>query len=253
RKRLRIAAYSAIFLTVLLGIGVALLPTAATWQIETQLEKLGAKSVEVGSLSINPVTGEISVERFKSIGPDGEDIVVGAATLRIGLAALAGRQITVHELSVADADIDIRLDAKGVWSVGGFPMVFASSDTPAEPSEPWQLEAGNIAIDNSQMTLNLGTALQKALVEKLRVDRLSTLEPNTPATMSLSVMTGGGKVAVDGKLFPFAKQPKAELTIDTAALKLDAFKDLIATGRIKDFAGTAAIKGIAKAGFREDG
>lgn len=256
KRRLRIAAYTALVIAVLIGIGVALLPSAATWQIETRLEKLGAKSVEVGSLSINPATGEIWVERFKSVGPDGEDIVVGKAKLRIGLSALVNRRITIHELSVADADIDIRLDAKGVWSVGGFPMVFAASEAPAEPSEPsdpWQLEAGNIAIDNSQMTLNLGTALQKALVEKLRLNKLSTLEPNAPATMSLSVMTSGGKVAIDGKIFPFAKQPNAELSINTAALKLDAFKELIATGRIKDVSGTASINGTAKAGFRANG
>jgi hypothetical protein len=253
RKRLRIAAYAVLAVGVLLGIGVALLPTAATWQIETQLEKLGAKSVKVGTLRINPATGEIWVEEFKSVGPDGEDIVVGKAKLRIGWSALVNRRITIHELSVADADIDIRLDAKGVWSVGGFPMVFASSEAPAEPSDPWQLEAGNIAIDNSQMTLNLGTALQKALVEKLRIDKLTTLTPGSPATMSLSVMTGGGKVTIGGRIFPFAKEPNAELSINTAALKLDAFKDLIATGRIKDISGIAAINGTAKAGFRASG
>jgi hypothetical protein len=100
-----------------------------TWQIETQLEKLGAKSVEVGSLSINPATGEIWVEQFKSVGPDGEDIVLGKAKLRIGLSALATRQITIHELSVANANIDIniRLDAKGVGSIGGFLMEFAEA------------------------------------------------------------------------------------------------------------------------------
>lgn len=253
RRRWRIAAYTALAVVVLLGAGVALLPPVATWQIETQLEKLGAKSVQVGSLSINPATGEIWVEQFKSVGPDGEDIVVGKAKLRIGLSALASRQITIHELSVADADIDIRLDAKGVWSIGGFPMVFASSDTPAEPSAPWQLEADNIAIDNSEMTLNIVSSLQKALVEKLRIDRLSTLTPDEPATLSLSVATGDGKIVIDGKAFPFGNRPRAELTIDVAALKLEAFKDLIATGRIKDIAGIAVIKGVAKAGFRENG
>lgn len=253
RKRWRMAAYAALTVVIMLGAGVALLPPVATWQIETQLEKLGAKSVEVGSLSINPATGEIWVERFKSVGPDGEDVVVGKAKLQIGLAALASRQITIHELSVADADIDIRLDAKGVWSIGGFPMVFASSETPAEPSAPWQLEADNIAIDNSEMTLNIVSSLQKALVEKLRIDRLSTLTPAEPATLSLSVATGGGKVAIDGKAFPFGTEPRAELSVDVAALKLEAFKDLIATGRIKDIAGIAAIKGVAKAGFRENG
>lgn len=253
RKRWRIAAYIAVGIAILLGVGVALLPTVATWQIETQLEKLGAKSVVVGSLSINPATGQIEVEQFKSVGPDGEDVVVGKAKLRIGLAALASRKITIHELSVADADIDIRLDAKGVWSVGGFPMEFASSKTPTEPSAPWQLEADNIAIDNSQMTLNILSSLQKALVEKLRIDRLSTLTPTEPASISLSVATGGGKVAIDGKVFPFADQPNAELSINVAALKLDAFKDLIATGRIKNIAGTAKIQGVAKAGFRQGG
>lgn len=250
---LRRLGFSALFVLVLGGAVYLLLPPVATWQIETQLEKLGAKSVQVGSLRINPATGEIELENFKSVGPDGEDILIGKAKLRINLPVLVRRQITISELSVSDADIDIRRDAKGLWSIGGFPMAFASTDKPADPGAPWQLDAANIAVDNSQITLNLGPSLQKALVEKLRVDRLSTAAPADPAAISVSVVTSGGKIAVDGKAFPFAVQPSAAFSINTAALKLEAFKDFIAAGRIKDIAGTAAIAGMAKAGFRKDG
>ena len=241
------------FILILGGAIFFSLPPVARWQIETQLGKLGAKSVEVGSLSINPATGEIEVENFKSVGPDGEDILVGRAKLRISLPDLARRQITISELTVSDADIDIRHDAKGLWSVGGFPMAFAPAEEPPKPSPPWQLEADNIAVDNSQITLSLVQALQKALVEKLRINRLSTLKPTEPATVSLSVMTSGGKVVFDGTALPFAAQPSAELSLNVAALKLAAFKELIATGRIKDIDGTATVQGKARAGLGQDG
>jgi len=249
----RRSGFFALFIVILGGAIYLSLPPVARWQIETQLGKLGARSVEVGRLRINPATGEIEVENFKSVGPDGEDILVGKARLRISLPDLARRQITISELSVADADIDIRYDAQGLWSVGGFPMAFAPEEEPPEPSPPWQLEADDIAVDNSQITLNLGPALQKALVEKLRINRLSTLKPAEPATVSLSVMTSGGKVVFDGTALPFADQPGAELSLNVEALKLAAFRDLIATGRIKDIDGTATVQGKAKAGLAEGG
>jgi len=249
----RRSGFLALFIVILGGAIYLSLPPVARWQIETQLGKLGAKSVEVGRLRINPATGEIEVENFKSVGPDGEDIVVGKAKLRISLPDLARRQITISELSVKDADIDIRHDAQGLWSVGGFPMEFAPEEEPPKPSPPWQLEADNIAVDNSQITLNLGPALQKALVEKLRINKLSTLKPAEPATISLSVMTSGGKVVFDGTALPFADQPGAELSLNVAALKLAAFRDLIATGRIKDIDGTATVQGKAKAGLSKGG
>ena len=148
-KWARRSGFLALFILILCGAIYFALPPVATWQIESQLGKLGAKSVQVGGLSINPVTGQIEPENFKSVDPDGEDILVGKARLRISLADIALRQITISELSVSDADIDIRRDAKGFWSVGGFPMAFAATETPAEPSAPWQLKADNIAIDNS--------------------------------------------------------------------------------------------------------
>jgi hypothetical protein len=103
RRWLWRGGYSALFIAVAAVIAIALLPTIAGWQIETQLEKLGARSVKIEGLSINPASGEISVKQFHSIGPDGEDISVGAATLKVSLSALARRRITIQNLSVVDA------------------------------------------------------------------------------------------------------------------------------------------------------
>jgi hypothetical protein len=252
-KWLRRSGILALFCVFLAGAIYISLPPVARWQIETQLGKLGAKSVEVGRLSINPATGEIEVENFKSVGPDGEDILVGKAKLRISLPDLARRQITISELSVSDADIDIRHDEKGLWSVGGFPMAFAAAEEPPEPSPPWQLEADNISVDDSEITLNLMSGLQKALFEELRINKLSTLTPTEPATISLSVTTSGGKVVLDGTALPFAAKPGAELLLNVPALKLAAFRDLIANGRIKDIDGTATVQGKASAGIGQDG
>ena len=75
--------------------GAATLPGVATWQITTQLERLGAISVAIEKVVINPAIGEITVTRFNSVGPDGEDITVCRAHLQISLSALARRQISI--------------------------------------------------------------------------------------------------------------------------------------------------------------
>jgi len=79
RSRRPLLILIGLFLAV--GGAVATLPGVATWQITTQLERLGARSVAMKKVVINPATGEITVTGFKSVGPDGEDITVGRAHL----------------------------------------------------------------------------------------------------------------------------------------------------------------------------
>lgn len=253
RKWLRRGGYSGLVLTVIAASTYFMLPPIAGWQIETRLEKLGARSVKMDGLSINPVTGEISVERFASVGPDGGDISVGAATLRVSLSALARRQITIQKLTVADAEIDLRLDAKGRWSVGGFPMAFADDKAKPDSDEPWKLKATNIAVDNSRMTLAIGKTRQTALVQKMRLDTLSTLRPEAPTSLHLSARAAGGTLRLDGKAYPFAAEPNVAVAVALSDIDLKTFEGLVATGRIKSIAGSASIKGELTAGQTKTG
>ena len=230
-----------------------MLPTVATWQIETQLQALGARSVTVEGLSINPATGQISVDRFASVGPDGEDISVGAATLKISLSALTRRQITIQKLSVADADIDLRLNRQRQWSVGGFSIEIADDTTQQKPEKSWQLKANNIAVDNSRMTLAISETLQVAMVESLRLNSLSTLRPDAPATIDLSARAAGGRIKINGNAFPFAALPNLSVSMELTGIDLTTVKSLIATGRIKDISGIAALKGNLNAGMTKTG
>ena len=65
RSRRPLLILIGLFLAV--GGAVATLPGGATWQITTQLERLGARSVAMEKVVINPATGEITVTGFKSV------------------------------------------------------------------------------------------------------------------------------------------------------------------------------------------
>jgi hypothetical protein len=253
RKWLRRGGIALLVLAVVIGVATALLPTVATWQVETRLEALGARSVKVEGLFINPATGEIAVDSFKSVGPDGADISVGSTTLRISLSALIRRQITVQKLSIADADIDLRLTPTGQWSVGGFSISFADDAAPAEPDAAWQLKANNISIDNSRVSLVINKTQHRARVEKLRLDTLSTLRPGEPATLDLAASAANGSIQIDGKVFPFAAKPNIDVTVAMASIDLKTLKDLIAAGRIKNIEGVATINGKLKAAVETSG
>ena len=253
RKWPRRTGFTLLAIAIVAAIAVALLPTVATWQVETQLEALGARSVKVEGLSINPATGQISVDRFASIGPDGEDISIGAATLKISLSALARRQITIQKLSVADADIDLRLNSQGQWSVGGFSIEVAGDETQKKPKKSWQLKANNIAVDNSRMTLAIGDTLQVAMVESLRVDSLSTLRPDAPAIIDLNARAAGGRIKINGNAFPFADRPNLSVSMELTGIDLTTVKSLITTGRIKDISGIAWLKGNLSAAMTKTG
>ena len=243
RRWLRRSGYATVIIAAAAAIAIVLLPTIAGWQIESQLEKLGARSVELEGLSINPATGEISVKRFRSVGPDGEDISVGASTIKVGIYSLARRRVVIQDLTVTDADIDVRLDTRGRWSVGGFPMDFAEDKAKPDSEEPWQLKAENLAIDNSRMTLAIGNTVQTAMVEKLRMDILSTLRPNVATTIHLSARTADGMLKLDGKAYPFAAEPNIALAMEMSGIDLKTFEGLVATGRLKSVGGTATMTG----------
>jgi len=242
RSRRPLLILIGLFLAV--GGAVATLPGVATWQITTQLERLGARSVAMKKVVINPATGEITVTGFKSVGPDGEDITVGRAHLQISLSALARRQITIQELSVDDADIDLRLDQRGRRSVGGFPMDFAGKEIPAqEPTDPWDLKANNIRVDNSRIALSLQGAIRVAMVKRLRLDALSTLRPEEPALMELNLDAGGGAAKMTGRIYPFADAPRATVKADIDGLDLETLAPLLKDGRIRKLSGKAAVSG----------
>ena len=61
-KWARRSGFLALFILMLSSAIYLALPPVATWQIESQLGKLGAKSRQVGGLSINPATGQIELE-----------------------------------------------------------------------------------------------------------------------------------------------------------------------------------------------
>lgn len=253
RKLLFQAGIGGVSVAVFLAIVIALLPVLATWQARTRLEAHGARLVAVEGLIINPANGEISVEKFRSVGPDGEDIVIGAARLRISLSALASRRITIRTLSIADADIDLRLDDKGRWSVGGFPMSFARDGAKPEPESAWQLKANNISIDNSRITLAIGPTIHSAMIDRLRLDTVSTLRPNEPTTMELSAQAAGGTLKFTGKAYPFARLPRTAFAVILENIDLSTLEPLISTGRIKTVRGTAALDGRVEMGMTKFG
>lgn len=241
-RRLFVSSVSVVALALLL---FALLPPVARWQIETQLRGLGARAVSIGALHLDPANGELTLTDFRSIGPDGREIRIGEGRIHISLSALARRQVTIRFLTLRDADIGIRRLPNGQWSVSGFPMAFggADNDTDLGDDDPWQVKATGIMVQNSRLSVDAGPKLRIAELDLLRVDDLSTLRPEEPASVLLQGRTAGAEIRVSGTLRPFAAKPSVAAALSIDGLEVGAFEDLITKGRLRSIAGRVEIDG----------
>jgi outer membrane protein OmpA-like peptidoglycan-associated protein len=235
------------FATVLaLALAVfALLPPVARWQIETRLRHLGAQAVSIGSLQLDPANGELTLSGFRSVGPDGREIRIGEGRIHISLSALARRQVTIRFLTLRDADIAIRRQPDGRWSLAGFPMAFGGAEPDGDlgDDDPWQVKATGILIRDSRLTVDAGRRLRIADVDLLRVDDLSTLRPDEPASLILQGRTAESAVRISGSIRPFAKTPAFAADLSVQGLDIGAFDDLVTGGRLRGVAGRISVDG----------
>ncbi len=241
-RRLFVPFASAISLALVL---FALLPPVARWQIETQLRNLGARAVSISSLHLDPANGELTLTDFRSVGPDGREIRIGEGRIHISLGALARRQVTIRFLTLRDADIGLRRLPNGQWSVSGFPMAFGGAEVHADlgDEDPWQVKATGILVRSSRLSVDAGPKLRIAEVDILRVDDLSTLRPEEPATVLLQGRSAGAEIRVSGTLRPFAAKPSLAANLSVTGLDIGAFADLFTKGRLRKVAGRVEIDG----------
>ncbi len=243
----RLHKFAALFAAALIVCfaAIGLLPDIARWQINQSLDDLGAKSTEIDGIRINPVTGRMEIRQFRAIGPDGTRITVGSAKLKIGLAALASRQVTIQHLTVSDANVALRRDDRGNWWIGGIQMGFGTGakDGTPEVERPWDVEAKEILLSDSDVAVTVGSDTFKARIARLQVEALSTLRPDEPATLRLEASAAGGTVRAEGRVYPFRPDPRGTLAISATGIDLSIYEPLFASGRIKHVAGTARVVG----------
>ncbi|MEX2453628.1 MAG: DUF748 domain-containing protein [Rhodospirillaceae bacterium] len=243
----------AVLVTGLVLFGV--LPPVAHWQIETHLEALGARSVDIANVYVNPASGEVTFTGFRAIGPDGGELVIDEGSFEVGLFALTRRHVEISALSASGGDITLRRLPAGLWSLAGLPMEFGGKkgDARAEDRRPWQVEITGLRIGDSRLTVEMGETIRVAEVESLEIDRLSTLRPDEPTSVALNGRTADGSVSVTGTVYPFAERQRIAADIKIGNLDIGAFEDLMTIGRLRDVAGTLNVDGRLEAGENTDG
>lgn len=253
---LRIVLIAIAVIAVVVGAFYASLTPVARWQIETQLEALGARSVEVGEVHINPTKAEIEFRDFRAVGPDGREMSIEEGRLVLNVYPLTRRNVAIQLASVRGADITIRRLEGGHWTLGGLPVSFGGespADSPnPESGEPWQIDADDLIVESGKLTLEMGERVRVANIKQLRIRNLTTLRPDEPAKVNLDGQTAEGNIAVSGEIFPFAKHEHMKLDIDISEIVLGEFDDLLVTGRMRAVKGTIRVKGRLEAGEEEN-
>ncbi len=122
--------------------------------VEAALSKASGLTVKIGSISagwqgLHPDLDLREVSVYDKAGRRALTLPLVSVTL--SWTSIAFAELRLHELEIADADLDIRRDRNGVFSIGGLEM---KDDPQSGPVSDWILGQRRILIRDSRLRWN---------------------------------------------------------------------------------------------------
>ncbi|HCY87488.1 MAG TPA: hypothetical protein DHV36_20305 [Desulfobacteraceae bacterium] len=240
-KRLGIGIAAAVVLYTLSGFLVV--PMTAKWFINSRLEKIIGRPIQVDNVHFNPWTlaggiEQLAVASHHTSDKNGDS---GQATALLSVKALqvdlSGRSIfalcpIITQVVVDTPRLALELNADNTLNVSDIIQRF-SGETASEPASAKNNNSGlpfrlsNVTLSGGQVTFN-----DRIRGSEHRIDNLSLTLPlvsglakerHIPAAGSLGFTLNGGAIAIEMNGLPFAEKPSAHLELKMNALALAAY------------------------------
>ncbi|MEE4135837.1 MAG: hypothetical protein V2I32_07160, partial [Desulforhopalus sp.] len=238
-----------LLLLIVLGLAVAamaLVPLAARYALTKWLIDNGADSAVVEKVTINPFTGEVSLQGV-DVTRNGKVVLAeSTATLDLGLRQLFSREVMIERSALSNLVIDIERSADNVLRIGSYSLPASSTVPPVgeavATSAPWIFRARQVHLDNvvvhyAQPGLALDLRINQATLERFSTDpadtsgelRLDGSLNDAPLSLRLSKLAVTAGINLSGR-------------VEISEFPLDSIAGLLA-GEIQPFTGTAGLAG----------
>jgi hypothetical protein len=218
-----------------------LLPEAARFFTIKSIRNLGAESVSLRDLDINPFAGIVVVKDLK-IGKNTSDhIVIEKLLVNLSLLSLFKKQILIDDLFLSGLDVSLVKTDETLHA--GFPVVSGGENNSAKKEEAasgFMFGLRQFNMDRSSITFSAAGLLDTIVIEGFSVNDIFSWDHKTSAAMRLSCSVNGSPLSVISSMSLFSPQKNLIADIKLAGFDLKRL-GIYTKDFIEDFKGSADI------------
>ncbi len=186
KKRWVRIVISIVVLTIIIFVT---LPVATKLYLADWLEKNGADTAQIESMTFNPFTTRLTIK--------GVDVVKGGQSLLknstmvvdIGLPSLLNRDIRVEKAEYVDLSLDLEQFADGIWRIGSVVIPNSKEDKLPQPekapSPRWGVLTDHLLLSNCTVKFKTPKLNFNILIKKGELQKFTTHENEREADLTL--------------------------------------------------------------------
>ncbi len=226
---------------VSLAVLVAVLPLAARYYGAKWLQGQGATGASIESVSLNFLSGIITVQNLSAGDRDGQTLRFDELVIDPTWLELLKGHPGVDSILLKDAIIDIELSPDGAVRVGALTFASQAENAAAESNQMLDFSVGRIDLEAVTVSFS-DTNIAKTLhIDSLALGSLSTAEPGRQTSLAMTARPGDSGLTIKGDIVPFDVVRKVDLEITARDLQLAEHKDVIPALGLEGLTGTVSL------------
>jgi hypothetical protein len=226
-----------LFAVVLIG-----LPYAVGYGVRHVLTGMGATSVTLQNVDLNPFSGTIALEGLQVNGDGSTGLTAQELFLDLAWLPLARKTISIERITLRGIELGIAVDAHGALTVAGLslPAPEKTSDAVETPTTPRARELEKFTIANTHIGYTDPVLSSAVTIDEMQLTGITSAVPEQAAHLTLSGKINDAPLTVTATLQPFLPEPAVSADVKLKQLSLSPFQPL-AADLLTSLAGTLGV------------
>lgn len=241
RRSARWALIATGALVVLLALALFIAPPIVARHVLQHYLATEGVTADIGHVSVDILTGRISLDNVHGHGPGGRDFRVGHLAVDLDYPSLLTQRIDLTSIRIARARVAVGRDADGQLTVAGVPI---NAESAGGEASGWgfglgRLKAEDIGLRYRAPAHDDQPAVDQTLdIARLHIGTIATWQPDRDTDADARLHVADGDLEVNGQLSPLGAAQRARLTIKASDFSMKALTPLARLGYITRLDGT---------------
>ncbi len=228
---------------ILFGAILLALPIAIEWTAEDWMRAHLETDFEIDDIDFNPFTGRIVISYANAGADETRLLELGDGNTWINWLPLLDKRISLGELSLKDALIDLHIDDTGRTTIAGLEIPDQAEQAKETKAAGWQIGFGPVNFENVVIAIDTPIAKQTVVIHKLHIDTLATWEADAGADIEIELSASGGTARMTGKIYPFSQPLRLVGDLDIDDMLFEEMPEVIALMGLQRPSGKVSIEG----------